>query len=356
MNLGKISKIAAFGIFIELKDTRSISGLCHISEVEKIGDFQVGDLVKVFVLRIDAVKKKVSLSLKSAHFDSISEEISDEELTEESDDAISVEDLKPDQIESNDVEITESESEIDAEEDTHIARPEALALTEQFSWNDESTISMNPIQDSSSESDANSASDADIKKSSSRRAKKSENIQKEKLIAKREIDLLEDKRNPEVSEDYERLLLSEPNNSFLWIKYMAFQLELAEPGKARLIAKRAIDVISFRDEQERLNIFVASLNLELKYGSQEDVLEVFGRACQMVDPKKVHLQLASIYSKNLQLGLAEDILKKTIKKFKQSCKVWKEYCLFLVQNARADEAHEVLKRSLQSLVPRKRNY
>lgn len=33
---------------------------------------------------------------------------------------------------------------------------------------------------------------------------------------------------PETSGDFERLIVAEPNNSFLWVKYMAFKLSLAD--------------------------------------------------------------------------------------------------------------------------------
>ena len=52
-----------------------------------------------------------------------------------------------------------------------------------------------------------------------------------------------------------RQIVADPNNSFLWIKFMAFQLSRTEVDKARVIAKRALKTISFRDEQEKLNIW-----------------------------------------------------------------------------------------------------
>ena len=33
---------------------------------------------------------------------------------------------------------------------------------------------------------------------------------------------------PETAGDFERLMVAEPNNSLLWVKYMAFKLSLAD--------------------------------------------------------------------------------------------------------------------------------
>lgn len=103
---------------------------------------------------------------------------------------------------------------------------------------------------------------------------------------------------PSNSEDYEKLLLGSPNSSFLWINYMALQLQLSEIDKARLIAERALKTISFREEQEKMNVWIALMNLELKYGTQEQLDEVFQRAIKMAEPKPIYLQLAVIYENN----------------------------------------------------------
>ena len=66
----------------------------------------------------------------------------------------------------------------------------------------------------------------------------------------------------------------------VWLKYMAFHLEREELDKARDIAERALKTISFREERERLNVWVAFLNLENMYGTQQTLDEVFERALQ----------------------------------------------------------------------------
>jgi ribosomal protein S1 len=67
---GKVTRLAEFGAFVELEP--GLEGLIHVSElapgrVRRVGDIvQLGQEVKVMVLRIDAEQKRISLSLKGA--------------------------------------------------------------------------------------------------------------------------------------------------------------------------------------------------------------------------------------------------------------------------------------------------
>lgn len=58
--------------------------------------------------------------------------------------------------------------------------------------------------------------------------------------------LLDQDRAPESTDDFDRLVLTSPNNSVLWLQYMAFHLHITEIDKARAVAERAIKTISFR--------------------------------------------------------------------------------------------------------------
>ncbi len=54
----------------------------------------------------------------------------------------------------------------------------------------------------------------------------------------------------------------------------------------------------FREEQEKLNVYVAYLNLENMYGSHESLTSLFDRALQHNDPASVYQQLITIYSRS----------------------------------------------------------
>ena len=65
-------------------------------------------------------------------------------------------------------------------------------------------------------------------------------------LVQTERSLLEQGVIPETPDDFDRLLLSTPNSSVLWLQYMAYYLHLTEIDKARGVAERALKTISFR--------------------------------------------------------------------------------------------------------------
>ena len=115
-----------------------------------------------------------------------------------------------------------------------------------------------------------------------------------------ELDLTGDMqtKTPESNADFERLLLGSPNSSYLWIQYMSFQVQLSEVEKAREVAQRAFETINFREDQERLNVWIALLNLENIYGTEQRIQETFKDAVLRNDAKTVYLGLATIFERS----------------------------------------------------------
>jgi rRNA biogenesis protein RRP5 len=56
---------------------------------------------------------------------------------------------------------------------------------------------------------------------------------------------------PQTAADFEALLLSSPNSSFVWIKFVAFLISLGDLDRARQAAERALATIHYREEQVR---------------------------------------------------------------------------------------------------------
>lgn len=54
---------------------------------------------------------------------------------------------------------------------------------------------------------------------------------------------------PENSDDFERLIVANPNSSFVWIQYIAFYVNTADVDSARIIGNRALKTIHFREEE-----------------------------------------------------------------------------------------------------------
>lgn len=61
---------------------------------------------------------------------------------------------------------------------------------------------------------------------------------------------------------------------------------------------------NFREEQERLNVWVAYLNLENMYGTPAQLQKVLERAVQQNEPLSVYQQLVNIYVKSGKLEVS----------------------------------------------------
>jgi rRNA biogenesis protein RRP5 len=72
-------------------------------------------------------------------------------------------------------------------------------------------------------------------------------------------------------------------------------VEATEFERARAVAEKALKTIHFREQREKFNVWVALLNLESLYGTQQSLDKVVERAVQFNEPFKVYSQLAKIY-------------------------------------------------------------
>ncbi|KAF8078800.1 hypothetical protein FPV67DRAFT_79954 [Lyophyllum atratum] len=362
---GVVKRTEDYGLFIQIENSK-LTGLCHKSQLSDNKDadvdvalrgFREGDRVKAMVLMVE--KGKISLSLKPSHFgdeDFEDDQMEAEETDEESlgpigedgdlselDDEAAAADEEEDIM---DVDLDPS-AQVFAASSSRVSNPSpaipipSLKLADGFQW-----LSAKPQVDE--EPDSGSSSEESDPESQPSKKKK----RKRKEI---EQDLTADMhtKTPESNADFERTLLGSPNSSYLWIQYMSFQLQLSEIDKAREIAQRAIRTINFREEQERLNVWIALLNLENVYGTDETLEATFREAARANDSKTIHLRLASILDQAEKHEKAEEQFKRTSKKFGQSSKVWTLFGEYYLRRGDIEEARKLLPRSLQSLEKRK---
>ncbi len=273
--------------------------------------FREGDIVKAVICSVDLDKRRISFSLKPSHF-------TDEEL-QQAVDSSSDEDQEPlgvvedvemaSAVEDSD-DANKSASEGDGSDDSEVeptkvdiitggqnpapkpsdAPPTAgdirpvLNLKGGFQWSGDIP------------QDARSAESSDSDSDDEQPGKKKKRKKKNQI----EVDLTADmqSRTPASSSDFERVLLGSPNSSYLWIQYMSFQLQLSETDKAREIARRALSTVNFREEAEKLNVWIALMNLENVYGTEESLESAFKDAARHCEPKTVHLRLASIFEES----------------------------------------------------------
>ncbi|KAH9836984.1 uncharacterized protein C8Q71DRAFT_580175 [Rhodofomes roseus] len=379
---GRVKKIEDYGIFVEIEGSK-VSGLCHKSELSDNKDadvtlalrsFREGDHVKAVILSIDTEKRRISFGLKPSYFAESDFEMSEsEEDAQEdgADDALGVVDDEDAEMHALDVahldqsasdeDDSDDESQSDADQGvmdvdmnidaddrrrssqaktgTSNALSLSLDLKEGFQWTTSQDL----------ESDVGMSSSDDDEDDGQERKKKR---RKRKEI---EQDLTADMHTkvPESNSDFERVLLGSPNSSYLWIQYMSFQLQISEVDKAREIAKRALRTINFREEQEKLNVWTALLNLENVYGTDESLEAAFKDAARHNDSKTIHLRMAAIFDQSGKSEATEEMYKRTCKKFGQSSKVWTLFGEHYLKRGKLEEARKLLPRSLQSLEKRK---
>ncbi|KAF2156934.1 nucleic acid-binding protein [Myriangium duriaei CBS 260.36] len=390
---GKVRKVEEFGVFIDVDDTLPrVSGLCHRSQIadSKVGDvkklYDEGDAVKAKVLKIDLEKRRISFGLKASYFADDSD-VSNEEMEDSDDEQHDGVPLGADSDDEMDVNggvdltevldiASEEESEIDdMDVDDPIAKVGTTGLkTSGFDWTGAAPEFKKQAAGEDSDSDA-----APVVKSSRKKSS-------QPTFTDRTGDL--DIDGPQSAADYERHLLSSPHDSQLWVAYMAFHLRLSEVQAARDIGRRALSTIPLREIDEKMNVWIALLNLEVSYSSSntgeygqaavvdtDDALErVFREVCAVQDPYAMHLHLASIFnasakqdkadllyqsmlSSNPSLGpspfRAPVATAKMTKSFRALPDLWLNYASFLMEHMHdAGRARALLPRALQSVPER----
>ncbi|RNA15089.1 RRP5 -like protein [Brachionus plicatilis] len=176
-----------------------------------------------------------------------------------------------------------------------------------------------------------------------------EKVIDDRLIYEQEEQVFDPNREPDNADDYERLIASKPNSSFVWIKYIVFYLQMAEIEKARAVAKQGLKTILYTEDQERLNVWVALLNLENMYGTQTSLEQAFNQACQNCDSYKIHCHMAEIFARSAKIQEAETIFIKMTRKFSQSPDAWIKYGIFHYKNSNCESARKLLIKSFNSL-------
>ena len=360
--------------------------------------------MKAFVISVDLEKRRISFSLKPSHFADEDFQQADHASEEDQESLGVVEDIEMASAEEDGADDTDGDAAPeDGEDEESEIEPMEVDIGLDIQSLDQKQVDVMTIPSSTRPAptlniqggfqwsgdmpqedadDLGSSEDSDTDEQPTKKKRK-----KKKQV---EFDLTADMhtKTPESTSDFERVLLGSPNSSYLWIQYMSFQLQLSEIEKAREIAKRALNTINFREEREKLNVWIALMNLENVYGTDESLGSVFRDAARHCEPKVVHLRLASILEESskhevkktilfvffpvppcpwiatqnmtfahrisIHIQKAEEQYKRTCKKFGQSSKVWTLFGEHYLKRGDVEQARKLLPRSLQSLEKRKR--
>ncbi|KAL8783841.1 MAG: hypothetical protein Q9213_004331 [Squamulea squamosa] len=361
---GKVRKVEDFGVFIVIDNSANVSGLCHKTQMadRKSPDpkklYNEGDSVKAKVLKIDRDTRRISLGLKASFFEykvDADDEANERPVTrDELDEDSGVERLQDVFVAHNDKatggregleEANDDQSDLDMEgsddggvdlngESSQDNKMQGLAAGD-FDWTGGILTAENE--------DSDSGTDAEAPQPKKKKRRKAEP----------QFDLTGnlDAHGPQSVADFERLLLGKPNMSALWVQYMAFQLQLSEIDKAREIAERGLRTIHIREQDEKLNVWMALLNLENAYGTDEALDNVFARACQHCDGLDIHERLSSTLIQSGKYEKAETLYTKALSKYgTTSDALWLNVATFYLTTLnQPSKAHALLPRALQSL-------
>lgn len=170
------------------------------------------------------------------------------------------------------------------------------------------------------------------------------------LKAEKKIRNKENKQSqaPHSIKTYEKVLLSSPNSSYLWVKYAAFVLDSFGLERSREVFETAIKRIAPTEEREKLNIYLAWMNLENAFGNEESFLKATSKALNTNDIEVVLRHKAFKHLQKENFEDCEESLKYLCKKFGKNLKNWEDLLRFYLVNLKDEEKfEECLRRGLQ---------
>ncbi|PIA19483.1 hypothetical protein COEREDRAFT_78831 [Coemansia reversa NRRL 1564] len=366
---GTVTRIEDYGVFVRPDDAFA-TGLCYVREiadsegpVDPKALYEIGDRVLAKVLKVDVASDRLALGLKSSYFAVSQSSDSDRENDSASDNSAGDSGDETEESHASDSDDSGGSDDEDAgnissdngmEVDDSTANP-ALAVAGGFRWGDEDADADAAATTAAGGAQAGSdgdASDHEEDREARGTSKKSGRQSKMQRLA-HDVTAELSEMAPRSANDFERLVMGSPNSSFVWIQFMTFYLGQSEVAQARQVAERALKTISPREEQEKMNVWMALLNLEHRFGSSDALDAVLKRAIQFMNPKHVYLQMASVHERAGQFSDAERMHKLAVAKFPGSCKVWVLFGLLYLKQTKVSESRDLLARALRSLPDRK---
>uniref|UniRef100_A0A8C0H0I2 Protein RRP5 homolog n=1 Tax=Chelonoidis abingdonii TaxID=106734 RepID=A0A8C0H0I2_CHEAB len=326
------------------------ASIFHLSDSyaeQPLKNFSIGKLVRCCVLSNE--DNKIEISLRQSRTNPKSKnKVEDPEMTR-------IEDVREGQLVRGYVRSVRQSGWYrllcSFKQETKCVEVPRLQVSSGFTWDEGLNALEVPVLNRKEESsDSEEEDDAQsTRKKQTKKEKEQEKQRLEKELSKVEATLMDPSWQPQTADDFDRLVLSNPSSSILWLQYMAFHLQATEMEKARAVAERALKTISFREEQEKLNVWVALLNLENMYGTEETLMKVFERAVQYNEPLKVFQHLADIYASSEKYQQADDLYNTMLKRFRQEKSVWLKYATFLLKRGQVEATHRLLERALKGL-------
>lgn len=223
-----------------------------------------------------------------------------------------------------------------------------------FSWDDKANLAAAAETSSDDEEEPEEEPKRKKKKLSAAERREQER-EKERKIRQRE-EALASNQIPNSIDQFDKLVLSSPDSSLVWLQYMAYHLQATEIDKARAVVKRAIKTINFREENERLNVWNAWLNLESRFGTLESLNDVFREAVQTNDAFKIYTHMLTVHADASRMIELEKLVATMIGKFKQDPETWISCGAAFLKIGLKEKSRHIMQRALQSLPASQRKH
>lgn len=161
---------------------------------------------------------------------------------------------------------------------------------------------------------------------------------------------------PKSVRDFDRFLMLKPDDSQLWIKYMQFHMKAFEVEKAKGVGQRAIKVINYRNEKDKLIVWMELLKLEINHGTSESFNVVFRDALLRNQPLKVYSKTIPILIEADKVPQVNGLLGTMLKKYKPYTEMWLIAADTYFRIGATSTAKELLDRAYKSLPKDERKF
>ena len=211
----------------------------------------------------------------------------------------------------------------------NISSDEEDEVENEESDEDEENMEIEDEEDNSENKEENEENKETKKKRVSSKKKEKENLKQEINIRKiEEANLNNEIKNAQY---YERIILKDHDNSLKWIEYASYILDTLNLSSAREIFERALKIIDIAKTKEKLNIWVAYLNLENVYGNKKTFNKIFERAKEVCDKKLLYKHVIQIYLSSKKYEDAYELYKVLTKDYFNDVYIWKQFIEFLFE-------------------------
>uniref|UniRef100_A0A1B0GJY3 rRNA biogenesis protein RRP5 n=1 Tax=Lutzomyia longipalpis TaxID=7200 RepID=A0A1B0GJY3_LUTLO len=220
-------------------------------------------------------------------------------------------------------------------------------------WNTDFSWLPSAVKSESEDDSEGSDAETPAKKKKLTASERLEHAKSEEArIREREENLADGISDPQNTDDFERLVLTTPNNSLIWIKYMVYYLQATEVEKARGVARRAIKSISYREEVELTNMWVALLNLELRFGTRDSFEGVLSEAMEVNDQFRIMMKTIEMLADVRKIEELRAKVAVAVKKFRDNPEMWTKVGAAYFTVGLINDAKQLMHRAIGALPQR----